>query len=119
MHLPRVMIFMTSKNYHVHPEITSLPFNTGFEDDLAVRAVKTMNDLAASAKLSPIFIVTHGGFLKNFFKALFPDKISGYAGTRTALNHLVYKNGTWNIISLNDDQHLHSDLSKYAHLDKG
>ena len=108
-------------NHHVDPDYPPLPFDSPYEDREALtqRAIQTLTHIAQTeikqAQLnrvelcSPILIITHGGFLKNFIAKTFPDRAPEYRGIRTALNHLNYSDHRWRVLKLNDDMHL-SDL---------
>lgn len=94
-------------DYTQDEHIPLLPADYGFEsrDDLARRAVGTLNRLADSCQVSPVLVVTHGTFLECFIRHMFPAAGDGPA-IRTALNRFTCRSGRWSLESLNDHSHL-------------
>jgi len=108
-------------NYHRDPECPPLPFDGPFEDveALTERAIKTTSRIAGDEPRSPILIVSHGGFVRRFLLATFPDRISEYKGIRTAINRVRYADGVWSLLFLNEDAHLEKSFRGGATMESG
>jgi len=96
------------EHYFKQSSLKPLPFARGFEtkEDLRRRAQEQMNEIVSETDESPILIVTHGGFLREFIKSIDQEGRHIYEFIRTAINRLLYVEEKFAIQSLNDYQHL-------------
>lgn len=79
------------------------------ENDVRERIVEALNEIGENNPGGSVLVVSHVGAVKQFITFVLEtsaDSSLSYEGKRTALNCLLYEEGKWKFLLLNDDSHL-------------